>query len=68
LLSPATALAIKVFQVPGGHTSNTHFGILAPISLYFFGFFKKSTISISSTFSSSAQATSVKSILSFHLS
>jgi hypothetical protein len=45
LLSQATALANKVFQVPGGPTSKVHFGILAHKSLYFLGFFKKSTIS-----------------------
>jgi hypothetical protein len=67
-LSHATALAMSVFHVQGGQTSNTHFGILAQISLYFFGFFKKSTISISSTFSSSAHATSPNKILSLFLS
>jgi hypothetical protein len=67
-LSPATALAIRVFQVPGGQTSKTHFGIFAQISLYFLGLFKKSTISINSTFSSSAQATSLNNTLSLFLS
>jgi len=31
-LSPAIALASRVLPVPGGHTSNTHLGILAHIS------------------------------------
>ena len=35
--SPATALASKVFPVPGGPTSNAPFGSLAPISVYFVG-------------------------------
>ena len=38
--SPATARASKVFPVPGGPYSNTPFGILAPISLNFFGIFR----------------------------
>ena len=38
--------------------SRTPFGMRAPISLYFRGFFRKSTISSSSCFSSSAPATS----------
>jgi len=67
-LSPATARARRVFPVPGGQTSKIHFGIFAQISLYFFGFFKKSTTSVSSSFSSSAPATSAKVTLSFVLS
>ena len=63
LASPATAFAIKVFPVPGGPTSRTPFGILAPSSVYFFGVFKKSTISRTSTFASSKPATSLKSTL-----
>ena len=62
--SHATALASKVLPVPGGPTIRTHLGILAHISLYFFGFLRKSTTSISSSFSSSAQATSLNVILS----
>ena len=58
--SPATALASNVLPVPGGPTSKTPFGILAPSSVYIFGFFRKSTISWSSSFSSSAPATSAK--------
>lgn len=45
LLSPATARANMVFPVPGGHTRRVPFGIFAPISLNFFGFFRKSTTS-----------------------
>ena len=63
LASPATALASKVLPVPGGPTSSTPLGILAPSSRYFLGSFKKSTISFSSSFSSSAPATSAKVIL-----
>ena len=55
--SPATAFARSVLPVPGGPTRITPFGILAPTSVYFFGFFKKSTISSSSSFSSSSPAT-----------
>jgi hypothetical protein len=43
LASPAHALAIRVFPVPGGPDKSAPLGILAPISLYFLGFFKKST-------------------------
>jgi hypothetical protein len=62
--SPATALASSVLPVPGGHTMSTHLGILAQRSLYFFGFLRKSTTSMSSSFSSSAHATSLNVILS----
>ena len=58
--SPAIALANKVFPVPGGPTNKTPLGILAPISMYLDGDFKKSTISSNSAFSSSAPATSSK--------
>ena len=61
--SPATAFANKVLPVPGGPTRRTPLGILAPISVNFLGFFKKSTISCSSCFSSSAPATSTKRTL-----
>ena len=57
--SPATALASNVFPVPGGPTSNAPFGILAPKSVYFFGFLRKSTISFISIFASSNPATSL---------
>jgi len=36
-------LANKVFPVPGGPDNKAPLGILAPISEYFFGDFKKST-------------------------
>ena len=61
--SPATALASKVLPVPGWPTNKTPFGILAPISVNFLGFFKKSTISCNSCFSSSTPATSLNVIL-----
>ena len=61
--SPATALASKVLPVPGGPTKSTPFGIFAPRSIYFCGFFKKSTTSSSSAFSSSAPATSENFVL-----
>jgi hypothetical protein len=67
-LSPATARARSVFHVPGGHTRSVPLGIFAQRSLYFFGFFKKSTTSASSSFSSSDHATSLKVILSLSLS
>ena len=43
--SPATALANSVFPVPGEPISNAPLGIFPPRAVYFFGFFKKSTIS-----------------------
>ena len=58
--SPATALASSVLPVPGGPTSRAPLGILAPRSVYFFGFFRKSTISWSSSLASSSPATSLK--------
>ena len=61
--SPATAFANKVLPVPGGPTNKAPFGILPPRAVYFFGFFKKSTISITSTLASSKPATSPKFIL-----
>ena len=57
--SPATAFANSVLPVPGCPTNNTPFGILAPISVNFLGFFKNSTTSSSSSFSSSIPATSL---------
>jgi hypothetical protein len=63
-LSQATALASSVLPVPGGQTISTHLGIFAHRSLYFFGFLRKSTTSTNSSFSSSAQATSLNVILS----
>jgi len=58
--SPATALASRVLPVPGGPTSSTPLGIRAPRDRYFLGSFRNSTISRSSSFSSSAPATSSK--------
>ena len=52
--SPAHAFANKVFPQPGGPVNKAPFGILAPISLYLLGFFKKSTNSVISNFTSSA--------------
>src|SRR5699024_924179 len=57
--SPATALASNVLPVPGGPTSSTPFGMVAPTSLNLRGSFRKSTTSTSSCFSSSAPATSL---------
>ena len=57
--SPAIAFARSVLPVPGGPTKRTPLGILAPISIYLLGCFKKSTISSNSPFSSSAPATSL---------
>ena len=56
--SPATAFARSVLPVPGGPSRSTPFGILAPTCTYFFGAFRKSTISSSSSFSSFRPATS----------
>ncbi len=51
--SPATALAIRVFPVPGGPTSSTPLGTLAPISAKRSGVLRKSTISVISCFTPS---------------
>ena len=58
--SPATAFANKVFPVPGCPTKSAPFGILPPSIVYFFGFFRKSTISCTSSFAPSSPATSLK--------
>ena len=63
--SPATARAKSVLPVPGGPTRRTPFGIFPPISVYFFGDFKKSTTSTSSSFASSTPATSANRVLTF---
>ena len=63
--SPATAFARRVFPVPGCPTSKTPFGILAPMSVNFLGFFRNSTISSNSSFSSSTPATSSNVTLFF---
>ena len=65
LASPATALASRVLPVPGGPTSNTPFGILPPKVVYFFGSFKKDTISSTSCLAPARPATSLKVTLSF---
>ena len=65
LASPATAFAKRVFPVPGGPTKSTPFGILAPSSMYLSGYFRKSTISLTSSFASSAPATSSKVVSGF---
>ena len=58
--SPATALANSVLPVPGGPTNKTPFGIFAPKLLNFSGDLRNSLISSSSSFASSAPATSLK--------
>ena len=63
--SPATALAISVFPVPGGPTSSTPEGIFAPIEVNLSGNFKKSTTSSSSSFASGRPATSKKVTFAF---
>ena len=63
--SPATAFASKVLPVPGGPSSRTPDGILAPKRVNFFGFFKNSTTSTNSCFSSSSPATSENRTLFF---
>ena len=60
LASPATALANNVFPVPGKPTSRAPFGIFPPNFVYFEGLFKKSTISLTSSFAPSKPATSLK--------
>merc|ERR1711965_726548 len=57
--SPAIALANKVLPVPGGPTNKAPLGILPPSLLNFFGSFKNSTISSTSSFASSTPATSL---------
>ena len=58
--SPATARAINVLPVPGSPASSTPRGIFAPNFSYFFGLFKKSTISVKSCLADSFPATSLK--------
>jgi len=62
--SPATARASSVLPVPGGPTSSTPLGMRPPRRWYFLGFFRKSTISISSALASSTPATSLNVVLS----
>ena len=61
--SPATAFASRVLPPPGGPTKSTPLGIRAPSSLNLAGFFRNCTISTSSSFSSSAPATSANVLL-----
>ena len=58
--SPDTARASRVLPVPGGPTSSTPLGMRAPTLVKRLGFLRNSTISRSSSFSSSAPATSLK--------
>mmetsp|Transcript_2625 Transcript_2625/g.8786 ORF Transcript_2625/g.8786 Transcript_2625/m.8786 type:complete len:396 (+) Transcript_2625:806-1993(+) len=58
--SPATALASKVFPVPGGPSKSTPRGAWAPTFENFSGLDKKSTTSSSSSFEASQPATSSK--------
>ncbi len=58
--SPATALASRVLPVPGGPTSSTPLGILAPTAVKRSGFLRKSTTSVSSSLAPSMPATSPK--------
>ena len=51
--SPATALASKVLPVPGGPTSSTPLGSLAPMSVYFWGLWRMSMISCRDSLASS---------------
>ena len=60
--SPATALANSVLPVPGGPTNSAPLGILPPRSVYFCGFFRKSTISCISCLAPACPATSLKVI------
>ena len=61
--SPATALASRVFPVPGGPTKSTPLGIFPPMSVYFSGVLRKSTTSTSSSLASSTPATSAKRVV-----
>ncbi|CAM0913609.1 unnamed protein product [Alopecurus aequalis] len=58
--SPAIALASSVFPVPGGPTSSTPLGILAPTAVNLSGNFRNCTISWKSCFASSTPAMSSK--------
>mmetsp|Transcript_4569 Transcript_4569/g.10753 ORF Transcript_4569/g.10753 Transcript_4569/m.10753 type:complete len:319 (+) Transcript_4569:1173-2129(+) len=55
--SPAVARARRVLPVPGGPSMITPFGTLAPSLVNFSGFFRNSTISMSSCLASSLPAT-----------
>lgn len=62
MASPAQAFASKVFPVPGGPESKAPFGMFAPIFLYFYGCFKKSTNSTISFLAYYKPATSLNFI------
>ena len=57
--SPATARASSVLPVPGGPISSTPFGMRPPSFWNFWGSFRNSMISCSSSFGSSTPATSL---------
>ena len=63
--SPATALAKRVFPVPGGPTINTPRGIFPPSFWNLVGSCKKETSSETSSLASSHPATSLKVVLTF---
>ncbi len=56
--SPETALASRVFPVPGEPTSSTPLGMRAPSEMNFSGSLRNSTTSRSSSLASSTPATS----------
>ena len=60
LASPATARASRVLPVPGGPISRTPLGMRPPSFWNFWGSFRNSMISCSSSLASSAPATSRK--------
>ena len=64
--SPAIALASNVFPVPGGPTNKAPLGIFPPSLLNFFGSFKNSTISSTSSLASSIPATSLNVTFPFN--
>ena len=64
--SPAIALASKVLPVPGGPTNKAPLGIFPPNLLNFFGSFRNSTISSTSSLASSTPATSLKVTFPFN--
>mmetsp|Transcript_17044 Transcript_17044/g.39390 ORF Transcript_17044/g.39390 Transcript_17044/m.39390 type:complete len:200 (+) Transcript_17044:2143-2742(+) len=60
LASPATALANKVFPVPGGPINKAPLGIFPPSLVNFAGFLRNSTISMTSSLASCRPAISSK--------
>ncbi len=65
--SPATALASSVLPVPGEPIRRAPLGIFPPNAVYFFGFFKKSTISCTSSLAPSNPATSLNVTFTWEL-